>query len=123
MVMKFGRGVEKGFTFFWGCSHSLRYVWGTRFCLRWRFFFYIFILCCASHGKVLTIDNLIRKRQMHANWWCICIMCKHYLKSTSHLLIPCEVVAEVVVVDLYLVRKGLDILYECEGLSLFLERC
>jgi hypothetical protein len=46
-----------------------------------------FFVWTAAHGKILTMDNLRKRRICIVDW---CCMCKHSGESPNHLLLQCE---------------------------------
>ena len=47
-----------------------------------------FFACSASLGKILTIDNLRKRRVLVLDW---CYMCKRCGESVDHLLLHCPI--------------------------------
>lgn len=69
----------------WVMRFPWREVWNTKALVKVAFFVW-----CISHGKILTIDNLIR-RQLHVK---LLLLVKHDEETMSHLLIHYEVLQE-----------------------------
>lgn len=69
----------------WVMGFPWREVWNTKALVKVAFFVW-----CISHGRILTIDNLIR-RQLHVK---LLLLVKHDEETMSHHLIHYEVVQE-----------------------------
>jgi len=63
--------------------------------------FVFFFFCKAAHEKILTLDNLRKRRVIVVQW---CCMCQRSGESIYHLLLYCEVVQELLSVIFILFR-------------------
>ncbi|KAG6698035.1 hypothetical protein I3843_08G001900 [Carya illinoinensis] len=59
-------------------------IWRSKVPLKVAFFGWV-----ASHGKILTIDQLRKRGLVIMDW---CFMCKHNAESVDHLLLHCDTV-------------------------------
>ena len=53
-----------------------------------RFLFFVWM---ATRNRILTIDNMIRRRQVLVNW---CCLCRADAESVDHILVHCMVASE-----------------------------
>jgi hypothetical protein len=65
------------------------YIWKVKALPRLAFFVWT-----AALGKILTLDNLRKRRKMNIMVMEWCYICKQCGESTDHLLLHCEVAHE-----------------------------
>ena len=76
------RGVEEAGEAWFPCC----IVWFTGISPKVSFFVW-----SAALNRILTIDNLIRRKQILVNW---CCMCRSAAESVDHLLVHCWVATQ-----------------------------